>query len=271
MTKARGWTSGSALNVAVLGYGAIGASVSNSLAAGAVEGARLAGVITRTGAGTHPHQGLSLDDALTVSDIVVECAGTAAVTEHGPRIIASGTDLFVASIGALADADVRARLLQGPGALYLTTGAIGGLDILSAAAFGGGLDSIELTTTKKARTLVQPWMDAAQAEALRGSDEPTTVFSGGVEDAIRLFPKSLNVAVALAVATGEWERTRVTMIADPNAELTTHEIAARGSAGSYGFTVSNLPHESNPATSKVVPAALLRGLAKLARPSGTFL
>lgn len=256
--------------MAVLGYGAIGASVSNALAAGAVDGARLTGVITRTGAGSHPHRSLSLDDALTVSDIVVECAGTAAVTENGSRIIASGTDLFVASIGALADADVRARLLSGPGTLYLTTGAIGGLDILSAAAFDGGLDSIELTTTKRAKTLVQPWMDATQAEALRGSDQPITVFSGGVEDAIRLFPKSLNVAVALAVATGEWERTTVTMIADPDAELTTHVIAAHGRAGSYRFSVSNQPHESNPATSKVVPAAILRGLAKLARPSGTF-
>lgn len=262
------------LTVGVLGYGAIGRVVATRLAAGAVDGVELSGVIIRT-SGRAASDGLpelSLDEAIEVADIIVECAAIQAVGECGPKVIAAGCDLLITSIGALAVDGLRTRLLvDGPGRSYLTAGAIGGLDLLSAAARDGGLDSVTLMSAKKANSLVQPWMDDVTAARLHDTTKAISVFEGSVREAIRLFPKSLNVAAAIAIATDTWDTLQVEMLADPLAHLTTHHIHAEGRRGDYRFTISNHPLEENPTTSGLVPEAILHGLAKLAKPSGTFL
>lgn len=271
-------TEKSSLAVAVLGYGAIGARVAAGLHGGSAPGAHLTSVIVRDtapkGEGRAAADGfaeLTLDEALEGADLIVECAGGAAVRELGPRIIASGTDLLVVSVGAVADAALRHQLVDGgPGRTFFSTGAIGGLDLLAAASIGGGLDSATITSRKLPGSIVQPWMPDEQADALRAATEPVTVFEGTVAEAIALFPASLNVAVALAQATGLWQETRVRLVGDPAATLTKHEIIAAGAAGEYAFHVLNHPLRDNPASSAVVSQALLKGVAALARPSGTM-
>lgn len=262
------------IRVSLLGYGAIGQPVADALSGGTVPDAELVGIVARTPgkAAARGHLELSLDEAIARSDIVVECAGIDAVVRHGPQIIGSGTDLLIASVGAIIDPALRHTLLHGgPGRGYLTAGAIGGLDLLGAVARGGGLDAIVLTTTKLPGTLLRPWMDAETTASLRDGRVTTVVFDGAVSEAIDLFPASLNVAVALAAATGHWESTRVRLVADPEAAMTSHRIQASGPAGVYDFTIGNRPLEANPRSSGAVPAAIVRGLASLARPSGTFI
>ena len=113
-------------------------------------------------------------------------------------------------------------------------------------------------------------MSTTERERVLSSAAPVDVFTGGVTEAIERFPASLNVAAALAMATGLWAGLTVTMVADPSAALTTHRIVARGAAGEYEFTIRNLPHPDNPATSGVVPNAVLASIARLARPTGSF-
>lgn len=273
-----------ALSVAVVGSGAIGARVIDELAAGNVPGATLAGVVTRradalTEAVGQLSAGITdfgedLDAAIRASDLVVECAGIAAAQTIGARVIAAGRDLLIVSIGALADPASRDALTGGPGVLRLATGAIGGLDLLAAAARPGGIEdgitSASLTSTKGAASLVQPWMDVEQAQKLETATEPFALFEGTVADAIELYPGSLNVACALAHATGLWGETRVRLVADPAAERTTHEIVAAGAAGEYRFVMTNAVSEANPTSSAVVAETVLRGIATLAGPGATF-
>ncbi len=262
------------LRVAIVGHGAIGQPVADALRRGDVAGVNLSGVVTRTPgtAEARGHRELALDAALDLSDLVVECAGIAAAAEVGPRVIASGTDLLIVSVGVLADPGLRRRLLNdGPGHTFLTAGAIGGLDLLASVAAEGGLSSASLTTTKTAASLVQPWMHSSVVDRLMQGTDARTVFEGTVTEAIEKFPSSLNVAVALAAATGMWEQTRVRLVADPRANMTTHRVEAEGTAGEYDFTIRNHPLESNPRTSGAVPAAVLRALRALTQPSGTFL
>ncbi|MBP1324918.1 aspartate dehydrogenase [Leucobacter exalbidus] len=259
--------------VTVLGYGAIGSAVADELAAGGVPGAQLMGVVMRDPdrAIASPHRVLSLDAAIAHSDLIVECATGAALRAAGPKIIAAGVSLLPASLGALADASLRYTLLRdGPGRCYLTAGAIGGLDLLGAAARSGGLTHVSLTSTKLARTLVQPWMTAAEGEQLRTTQTPIELFDGTVHEAISRFPASLNVGVALAAATDMWDAVRVRLVADPGAQLTHHRIQATGTAGDYDFSITNKPLAQTPTSSGVVPAALLRGIAHIARPTAVF-
>lgn len=254
------------LRVAVLGHGAIGTRVIDAITQGRVEGVELVGVIGRTSRDGFMDSGT----AIRHSDLVVECAGVEAVREHGPAVVAAGRDLLVTSLGALVDESLRSTLLAGPGRLLLTSGAIGGLDILTAAARDGGLNQVTLTSTKRSSTLVASWMDEAMVERLRQSPTPFIVFDGSVDEAIRLFPRSLNVGVALAMATGMWGSTVVRLVADPQADVTTHQIEAEGTSGRYRFELSNAPLSANPRSSAVVSAAIVAGLQKIARPSGTF-
>lgn len=256
------------LRVAVLGYGAIGSTVASAVADGKVKNAALAGVIVRRPEAVDltPFSALTLDEALLCSDLIVECAGVDAVQSEGLRVIESGTDLLVSSVGALVDEPFRRRMLTGgPGRCFVTSGAMGGLDVLGAASRDGGLSTMTLVTTKSPAAVTQPWMSDNERDNLVKAAEPVSVFSGSVSEAIRLFPRSLNVAVALALTTDLWDELVVTMIADPNATLTTHAVRASGTSGDYEFTMRHKPHPQNPATSEVVPAALLQDIERLAQ------
>lgn len=267
-------TDSAGLRVAVLGFGAIGARVSAALHAQDISGASLSGVISSTPARARAsgYRTFSLDDALEVSDLVVECATVQTLRQTGPGIIRRGVDLLPASLGALADPELRHELIdRGPGRCFLTAGAIGGLDVLGAAAANGGLDRVKLTSTKRAATLAQPWMSEREANRLLHADQAYSLFSGSVSEAIERFPASLNVGAALATATGMWEQLRIELVADPHTALTHHRIEAEGSSGEYDFSIMNRPLPESPASSAVVSAALLRGVSRIARPSGMFL
>lgn len=208
--------------------------------------------------------------ALAEADLVVEAAGVPAASEYGPMSISAGKDFLLTSVGALASRDARLGMLSGPGRLVVTNGAIGGFDLLGAAAQAGGLDAVSIETSKLAASLVRPWMSEAEItrlQSLTTADKPFVLFEGDPEAAIEKFPANVNVAVALAWATRAvvppratseeqcqaLERAlanvRVRILADANATLSRHVIRASGPAGEYEFDLLNAPSPSNPRTS----------------------
>lgn len=260
---------GTPLRVGVIGAGAIGSVVAAALRDGRVGGAELTGVADPAAPEGLPV--LGADALIEASDLVVEAAGQRALAELGPRVVAAGRDLLVVSVGALADQDLFDRLVAGgPGAVHLSTGAVGGLDLLRAAAAMGELNRVEIVTTKRARSLVQPWMDAADAERLRTATEPVELLRGPARRVTRAFPKSANVAASVALAVGDWDVVEAAVVADPSAELTSHVISAQGAAGSYRFEFRNHPSPQTPTSSQVVPYAVIAAIAALARPRGVF-
>ncbi len=208
-------------------------------------------------------------------DLVVECAGVSVARDLGPEVVATGTDLVLTSVGALADPVVVVGMLAGPGRLHVTNGAIGGFDVLGAAADAGGLDAVSIRTTKLASTLVRPWMDEAEAERLRSlrpGEEPVTVFSGDPAGAIKKFPANVNVSIALAWATRgrssvedeasllrrSLDRVQVELVADPAAKLSRHEITASGAAGRIELRFESAPSPENPKTSGMTALSVAR-------------
>lgn len=257
---------GGVVKVAVIGRGAIGGTVANALAAGAVGGAELLGAPGRDG-----ESASDLAAALREADLVVECAGQRALAEHGPAVLAAGQDLLVVSVGALADPAVFAALTApSTGRVYLSTGAVGGLDLLAAAARLGPLRAVCVTTTKRAASLVQPWMDASAADHLRTATSAVELANGPAREVTTAFPKSANVAASVALAVRDWDVVRAVVVADPHATRTTHVITADGPAGSYRFEVANLPSAETPTTSAVVPFAVLHAIEALAARGAVF-
>ncbi|MFD7922117.1 aspartate dehydrogenase domain-containing protein [Streptomyces sp. NPDC059740] len=261
-----------ARRVGLVGWGAIGRVVGTALAAGEIPGATLHRVVDNRPLGDLPAPQSTFEDAVADCDLIVEAAGQSVVREWGARVLRAGTDLLVASTGALTDEDLTKELLTtGPGRVYFTGGAVGGLDLLQAARRMGELHHVELTTTKLPSTLEQPWMDAELLHRMRTADGPVEVLRGTARDIPVKFPKSTNVAASVALAVGDLDAVRVTVVADPAATHTRHVIEAAGTHGSYRFEVCHLPDPVNPATSQVVPHAVLRSLGALAGRSGAIL
>lgn len=256
------------LTVALIGSGAIGSRVVELLDAGAAPGVKLAGVVPHGDAGA----GFGIDEALDVADVVVECAGVAAVAEFGPGIVRSGKDLLVTSIGALCDPGLRAALLDtGPGRTFLTTGALGGLDAITAAGAGGTIHRITVESRKLPAALIQPWMDGETKERILAATRPVELLRGGPAELIKAFPKSTNIVSALALAAGSWDAVEAVLIADPAATLTSHHVVAQTSLGTFDVRVTNQASPGNPASSALVPHAVVRGLRTLANGSGSFI
>ena len=269
-------------SVLLLGFGAIGRHVaqllSPELAAGTLSLTAL--VSDRAKHSDRPNHGAEVVDLPTFDrfDVIVECAGVPAASQLGPVAIAAGRPLVLTSVGALADPDTRAALLAGPGHLHVTNGAIGGLDVLEAAAQAGGLDSVEITTSKEASGLIRPWMSETEADRLRDlrpEDGPLTVFLGNPAEAIEKFPANVNIAVALAWATrglptkgmsdadllgASLERVQVVLQAVAGQTQSAHQIRAAGSAGEFAFDIRSTPSPENPATSGLTALSVTRTL-----------
>jgi aspartate dehydrogenase len=268
------------MRVSVLGWGAIGRTVGLALAAGEVPGAELHTVSEQRAldgdggvASDCPVPLVAGDRLADGADVVVEAAGQEALAAHGEAYLRAGCRLLVVSVGALVDQALFDRLQAAGGdRLYLTTGAIGGLDLLRAAGRAGPIDELTLTTTKQPTSLVQDWMDGDLVARLGASavdgGEPVTVFDGPAAEAVQRFPQSVNVAATLALTAGSWDLVRVRVVADPAAERNRHEIALAGSAGRYRFSIENHPSPENPKTSGIVPHAVLAGLSALAGGEG---
>ncbi|MFE3454225.1 aspartate dehydrogenase domain-containing protein [Nonomuraea sp. NPDC059194] len=233
------------LCVAIVGRGAIGSVVISALEAGEIPRARLVATVDI---------GDRLEDAIEAADLVVECAGQRALAEIGPKVVAAGKDLLVVSIGAFTDDALLAGLREGPGRVHLTSGAIGGLDLLRAASRMAPLDRIRIITTKKPATLGVP--DVGQ---------PVEVMRGPAREIAAAFPKSTNVAAAVALAVGSLDLVEAVVVADPAATLTSHVIEAHGASGDYRFEIRNHPSTDNPASSRIVPYAVLSAIEELSR------
>lgn len=256
--------SGRPLAVGVLGKGAIGGPVITALDSGSVPGAALVAVVDSDGARDGAGHSFPRGELTERTDIVVEAAGQRVLTETGPELVAAGVHLLVLSVGALADRDLHAALSRGPGRLLVSTGAIGGVDLIRALSDAGALEGVTIETTKRPRTVVQDWMDEEERATVLEAPARTEVLRGSPQQIGTAFPRSANVAMATAIAAGDPALVEAAVFADPECSAPTHEIGVRSSAGSYLFHICNQPSRRNPATSELAPFAVVRALHDLA-------
>ncbi len=180
----------------------------------------------------------SLDELLENVDFVIEAASPKAVEDYALKIIRSGKDLLIMSVGGLVNRDFRERLFREVRErgvnLYIPSGAIGGLDIIRAARYGG-ISEVKITSIKNPKNLGVE------------CDKRTLVFKGSAEEAIAKFPKSTNVTVLLLLATGI--NVDVEVYADPEVKENIHRIHLVGTFGIADIEIRNKPSERNPKTS----------------------
>lgn len=251
------------MQIALIGNGAIATYVRGHLAR---ENLQIAAALMRPERlGDAPQDALWVDrvDLLPRDiDLVIDCAGHAALRGLGPDVLRAGFDLLTVSIGALADDRLQAALsdaaTQGGSALHLASGAIGALDCLRAAAVGG-LRHVRYTGRKPPLG----WR-GSPAEQLLDLDAMTTGaathFDGTARDAAQRYPKNANVAAAVALAGLGFDETQVTLIADAQAGGNIHEIQAQGDFGSFTFRLEGTTLPDNPRSSALAAMSVVSSI-----------
>lgn len=188
-------------------------------------------------------------------DIVVEAADIHAVKSIIPSVIKRKAVVLI-SIGALADVELLEEIShlsnEYKHEIHLPSGAIGGLDLLQNAQALGTVTGVSLTTRKPANTLID--------EAI---DEAKVIFEGSALEAIRQFPKNMNVSIVLSLAGVGFEKTRVSLIADPHVDKNVHKVEIIGDFGEATFTITNNPLPENPKTSYLAAMSVLGTLNRL--------
>lgn len=252
------------LRVGVLGWGAIGSAVGRRLLDGAVPGAELTVIATRTPPDDPPVPVTSPTELAERCEVVVEAAGHAGLRDHVPGLLAAGCRVIVVSSGALRDPALFETIAGAGGdRVVISSGAIGGLDIIEACRHAGEIHSIRLTTTKPPHTLSRPWMSEQMVAALDAGDEVVECFDGPADEAASKFPASVNVAATLALTARSWDLVHVRVVGDPMATGNTHVVEIDADAGSYRIELVNRPLPDNPTSSGLVVGSVLRDVSVL--------
>ncbi len=202
-------------------------------------------------------------------DLLIEAASHEAVREFVPAALKRGINSIIMSVGALGNKELLAECREaantGGARIIIPSGAVAGVDaIVSASA--GRIDEVCLTTVKNPRSL----KGSRDYLMQKGIDidnlaERMVIFEGNAREVVKVFPKNVNVAATISIAGIGFERTMVTVIADPEAERTEHHIEIKGEAGTVKTTVQNIPDEKNPGTSHL---AVLSAIAAMRNMGG---
>lgn len=250
-------------HVTLIGFGAIGRTLFARVAG--QPGLRITHIVVPAehAAAAREHAG----DAQVVSavpehtDLVLECAGHQALTEHVVPALARGIECAVLSIGALSEPGLPEQLAaaaaQGHTQVHLLSGAIGGVDAIAAARIAG-LDSVTYTGRKPPTG----WR-GTPAEGVVNLDtltEPTVILQDTAREAARLYPKNANVAATVSLAGLGLDHTQVRLIADPTVTENIHHIDVRGAFGEMQITMRGKPLADNPKTSALTVLSALRFL-----------
>jgi aspartate dehydrogenase len=198
-----------------------------------------------------------VEEFLEDVDVVFEAASQQAVIQYAEIVLEAGKDLILMSIGSLFDDGLRKKLEQiarkHHRKIYLPSGAVCGIDGVLAASIEK-LDSVTLVTTKPPASLGV------------SVEERTIVFEGTARQAVKQFPRNINVAACLSLAGVGFDETKVEIVADPVETRINHKILAHGRFGRLRAEVENMPNPNNPQSSYMASLSAIATLQRVLDP-----
>ena len=155
-------------------------------------------------------------------DYILEMASPDSMRTLALPALKNGSSIVTLSIGAFADTEfyeeVKKTATRHNTRVHLVSGAIGGFDVLRTVALMGEC-SASFATEKGPNSLRK---SSVYDEALQ--TEQRKVFEGNAQEAIALFPTSVNVAVAASLASVGPSNMKVSVTSTPNFVGDDHRI-----------------------------------------------
>ncbi len=263
--------------IGIVGCGAIGSRIAISINKDFKKDCRLTGLydINQEKA-DHLSKRLSLKKVVkrSIPELIKSCdCMVEAVTAKNTRPIIrqaleAKRSVLAMSVGRLLNSSNLFRLAKkNKCQLLLPSGAIAGIDAIKAASLIG-IDSIMLTTRKPPvgfdnnSYLINKGIDPLKIT------KETLIFEGGVAAAVKAFPRNINVAATLALASQCKKKIIIRIITSPKYKTNSHEIELKGKFGRIVTQTDNFVCPDNPKTSYL---AVLSGLQSLKQYcSGVF-
>ena len=249
------------IEVTLIGFGAIGQALVTRLTGS--ERVHVSHVVVRTARVAYTQAALdemaqgnqqnsrarAVDQVPAGASLALECAGHEALTHHVIPALEAGCECAVLSVGALSEPGLPEQLedaaKRGRTQVHLLSGAIGGIDALSAARLAG-LTEVTYTGRKPPSAWALQGSDQKQLERPVNQALEAVILDASAREAARQYPKNANVAATVALAGLGLDKTRVRLIADPAVTDNVHEIHARGAFGEMKIEMRGKPLADNP-------------------------
>ena len=187
-----------------------------------------------------------LETAIKDADLIIESANKDVVKQIllSKHIDVKNKKLLVMSTGGLIEnIDLVNKIKHCE--VHVPSGAIAGLDAIMAVA--GQINTLMLTTIKSPESLEgSPYIMENKINLLT-INKKETIFIGELKDAIKGFPKNINIAASLFLAS-RFTKIKIKIIADPSTRFNTHKIVCTGKFGEINIQTTNYPSK-NPKTS----------------------
>ena len=173
--------------------------------------------------------------------------------------------MLVLSAGALLPRPDLVDLARAHGGqIIVPTGALLGLDAVSAAA-EGDIRSVTMVTRKPPKGLAGAPYLVKNGISVEGLTAAKLVFKGTARDAAAGFPANVNVVAALSLAGIGPDRTTIEIWADPALTRNCHRIEVDADSACFSMSIENIPSE-NPKTGRITALSVLAALRKLGAP-----
>lgn len=202
----------------------------------------------------------SMEEIVTESDFIVETACAQAVPTILMEVISKEKDLMILSIGGLLGHETLLEEAKKKGVrVILPSGAVSGIDALKASKIAG-IKSVSLTTRKSPGSIKgAPYLEDNKID-VEQIKAPMVIFAGNAAQAMKGFPKNINVSALLSIAGIGAEKTVVKIVVSPEYTRNIHEIEVVSEAGTFKTVTQNVPSPDNPKTSYLAVLAAMSAL-----------
>ena len=209
----------------------------------------------------------SLDEMIEDKpDYIIEAASPEVLKNMGIKILKNSINLIPLSVGGLANKEfykqIEKTARENNSRVHIPSGAVGGFDVLRGASLMEEVQ-VSITTEKAPHSL-----NGAPALKDRKLSEESMeeVFQGSALEAIKLFPKNINVAVATALATNGVDKTKVIIKSIPGTNTNKHHIKLKGQTIKVDLIIEGRPSEKNPKSSELTAYSVIALLKNLVDP-----
>lgn len=201
-----------------------------------------------------------IENVIKEADLIIEAVSPVIAPEVMKLAIKEGKDVMIMSIGGLLGNEELLSEARDKGTkVLLPSGAIAGIDAVKAAK-NSEIESVTLTTHKAPKSIKgAPYFENNKID-LDNIKEETVIFEGNALQAVKGFPKNVNVSALLSLAGVGPEKTKVIIKVSPEYTRNIHQIEVKSSAGNFTMRTENVPSPSNPKTSYLAALAAIASL-----------
>ena len=210
----------------------------------------------------------SVEDELYHCDLVIEAARQDAAREILLKTASRGVDIMVTSVGALVGDDFREMIFEKAKScdarIFIPSGALFGTDGLRAAS-NDELAQVSLEFTAGKGSLAHVEYLESNGVDVNKIDKPTEMFRGTARDAVKLFPRNVNIAATVAILGVGFDKTEVSIVFDPAADTNTYVLTVEGRCGEAVSKTSSVDAPESPSTSNLSSLSAIAALKRIVR------